>query len=203
MPAGLEIEQFGGTSWVGLVPFRMEGVTRRGLPDVPGLSAFAEMNLRLYVTRDGKPGVWFVSLDAANRLAVCAARRLLHLPYFHARMHVAAERERIRYASARRRSSARVAFSGVYWPTSDTFEASPGSVEHFLTERYCLYAQAPDGAIERTDIHHRPWRLQVAQLEIRENTVAPPQGVALDGPPALLHFSPRLDVVVWNPIRVN
>jgi len=85
VPEALTIQQFGGTSWVGVVPFRMEGVTMRGLPEMPGLSAFLELNLRLYVEYQGRPGVWFLSLDASNPPAVWAARTFFHLPYFRPR----------------------------------------------------------------------------------------------------------------------
>jgi len=101
VPASLEIQQFGGTSWVGVVPFRMTGVMRRPFPDLPGVSAFPELNLRLYVERDGKPGVWFLSLDAGNRLAVWAARRFFHLPYHFADIHLTAEGHTIRFDSSR------------------------------------------------------------------------------------------------------
>ena len=168
----------------------------RPLPDLPGVSAFPELNLRLYVELGGKPGVWFISLDAANRLAVRAARALFQLPYFHADMTVEREGERIRYRSERRSRDPRVAFRGRYGPTSGVFESKRGTIEHFLTERYCLYTQARDGAILRADVHHWPWPLQHAEVEIEENAVAQPQGIDLTGPP-LLHFSRQLDVVVW------
>ena len=197
VPPSIAIQEFDGTSWVGVVPFRMEGVTARPLPDVPGLSAFAELNLRLYVEVDGKPGVWFVSLDAANRLAVWAARRFFHLPYFHADMEARDEHGRMRYCSVRRGAGARVAFRGAYGPVSEVAETRPGSLEHFLTERYCLYTRDRAGRILRADIHHAPWPLQRATAEIEENTIADAQGIPLVGPPPLLHFSRRLDVVVW------
>src|SRR5436190_2686663 len=108
VPKDVEIQEFGGTSWVGVVPFRMEGVMLRHLPNMPRLSAFAELNLRLYVEVGGKPGVWFVSLDAENRLAVWVARRLFHLPYFHATMAVARVGYRIEYRSERSASATRV-----------------------------------------------------------------------------------------------
>jgi uncharacterized protein YqjF (DUF2071 family) len=203
VPPALAIQEHDGTSWVGVVPFRMEGVMARGLPDVPGVSAFAELNLRLYVERDGKPGVWFISLDAANTLAVWAARRFFHLPYFRADMSAREEGGRIRYESVRRASGARVAFRGVYGPTSEVSEAKPGSLEHFVTERYCLYAQDASGAILRAEIHHAPWSLQRASAELEENTIGDGQGIALPGPPALLHFARRLDVVVWPIERVG
>src|SRR5262245_4268389 len=81
IPARLKIQEFDGSAWLGAVPFRMTGVMYRPLPDLPWISAFPELNLRTYVECDGKPGVWFFSLDATNPLAVWAARRFFHLPY--------------------------------------------------------------------------------------------------------------------------
>lgn len=203
VPPELEVQEHDGTSWVGLVPFRMAGVAPRPLPDLPGISAFPELNLRLYVQHEGRPGVWFVSLDAANRPAVWAARRFFHLPYFHANMEVRdLEGGRVAYRSERRDAEAPVVLRGTYGPTSEVYASRPGSLERFLTERYCLYARAPSGAIFRTEVHHAPWPLQAAEAELDENTVGDAQGVPLVGPPALLHFSRRLDVVNWLPEMV-
>ncbi|HEY0707276.1 MAG TPA: DUF2071 domain-containing protein, partial [Polyangia bacterium] len=177
VPPALTVQEFGGTSWVGLVPFRMDNVTGRGLPNLPGLSAFPEMNLRLYVELDGKPGVWFISLDADKRPAVWGARWALNLPYFAAAMSLRQNGADVIYDSARRGHGARVAFRGTYRPTSAPAPARPGSLEHFLAERYCLYNQRRDGAIQRLEIHHLPWPLQTAAAEIRENTVLSGQGV--------------------------
>lgn len=198
VPPGVSIQEFDGTSWVGVVPFRMEGVMLRPLPDLPWVSAFPELNLRLYVEVGGRPGVWFLSLDAANPMAVWAARRFFHLPYFHARMDVRREGGRIRYRSERRGGGTPAVFRGSYGPTGGPFSAAPGTIEHFLTERYCLYTQRPDGTLVRGDIHHRPWPLHAAVAEIEENSIAAAYGIDLAGPPALLHFSERLDVVVWS-----
>jgi uncharacterized protein YqjF (DUF2071 family) len=203
VPPRVEIQEHEGTSWVGVVPFRMADVAARPLPALPGLSAFPELNLRLYVEVEGRPGVWFVSLDAANGAAVWAARRFFHLPYFRADMDVRRDGERFEYCSVRRSSASRVAFRGRYGPTSEVFAARPGSLEHFLTERYCLYARTLAGALVRADIHHAPWPLQLAGAELLENTVGDAQGIALPGPPALLHFSRRIDVVNWLPERVG
>jgi uncharacterized protein YqjF (DUF2071 family) len=202
VPAGLEVQEFDGTSWVGLVPFRMEDVMLRGLPGLPWLSRFAEMNLRLYVVADGKPGVWFVSLDAARLPAVWAARRFLHLPYFLADMQVSVAGRHVTYRSLRTHSNARVALRVRYEPTSAVFEARPGTLEHFLTARYCLYTQYPDKGLRRLEIHHPPWPLQEATLEVEENTAGTAQGIALDGRPSLVHFSRRIDVITWTPERI-
>lgn len=199
MPSGLTLQEFDGSAWLGVVPFRMSGVTRRPLPALLWLSSFSELNLRTYVECDGKPGVWFLSLDAANPLAVWAARRLFHLPYFYARMDTAEHGGEIRYLSVRRRDPRGLTFSARYAPVSEPYRSRAGTLEHWLTERYCLYAEGPDRRIHRTEIHHAPWSLQTARAEIARNDLPRPHGLTCDDEPALLHFSRRLDVRVWDP----
>lgn len=196
VPPELTIQEFDGTSWIGLVPFRMQGVMLRPLPNLPWLSAFPELNLRLYVEHDGKPGVWFLSLDATNPLAVWAARRFFHLPYMRARMSLTGPPDRVEYASIRVERPA-AAFRAIYGPTSTPYESAPGTLEHWLTERYCLYARSPAGMLYRAEVHHLPWPLQQADAEIQGNEMLAPHGLRVDGPPALLHFARRIDVVVW------
>lgn len=198
VPPSLSIQEFDGSAWVGVVPFRMTGVTRRPLPDLPWVSAFPELNVRLYVERDGKPGVWFLSLDAANPVAVWAARRFFHLPYHLAGMSLVEHAGAIRYRS--RRPGAE--FAASYRPTSDVYRAARGTLEHWLTERYCLYALAPDGSLWRNDVHHPAWPLQSAHVERLESSMLAPHGLEVKGPPALVHFARRLDVVVWDAERV-
>jgi uncharacterized protein YqjF (DUF2071 family) len=202
VPPELEVQEFEGTSWIGVVPFHMRGVMVRLLPDLPGVSAFPELNLRLYVEARGKPGVWFLSLDAGNRLAVWAARQFFHLPYFHARMSISGLPTRARYRSYRLSRPRGIEFMAEYGPTSAPYRSRPGSLEHWLTERYCLYARASDGRLLRAEIHHRPWPLQSAEASIERNELLAPHGLAVEGPPPLLHFSRRLDVVVWSPETV-
>lgn len=204
VPAGLEIDTFDGVAWLGVVPFRMTRVGPRFLPPLPGLSAFAELNVRTYVTRDGKPGVWFFSLDAANRVAVWTARRFFHLPYFRARMRCEADGDEIVYASERTHSGApAAAFRARYRPVGDVYATRRGDLDHWLTERYCLYAARPDGALMRVDIEHPPWPLQRAAAGIESNTMADAAGLPFAEPPALLHFARRLDVVSGMPVAVG
>ncbi len=204
IPPQLEIDTFGGQAWLGVVPFRMSGVRARGTMAMPGLSRFPELNVRTYVTRDGKPGVWFFSLDAANRLAVWVARAAFHLPYFRAAMKCEENSGWIEYASVRKgRDALSAAFAGRYRPLSETFAARPGSIEHFLTERYCLYTADARGGIIRCEIHHHPWALQLAEASFQENTMAAAAGVTISAAPAeLLYFSRRQDVLVWAPKRL-
>lgn len=200
VPGWLAVQECSGSSWVGVVPFRMTGVTLRYVPALPVLSHFPEMNLRLYVERDGKPGVWFVSLDAGRRSAVTAARALAHLPYFFSRMRSRAEGESVAYSSVR--AGSHVAFEGRYAPAGSVRETTPGSLEHFLTERYCLYTQDRRGRRFRLNIHHQPWPLQPAEAAFVTNRVAQPQGIALPDTAPLLHFSRRLDVIGWGLERI-
>jgi hypothetical protein len=202
VPPEVQVQQFDGTSWVGLVPFRMEGIAPRGVPDLPWLSAFPELNLRLYVDVGGKPGVWFLSLDAGNPLAVWAARRLFHLPYFHSRMRLDTQGDgAVSYRSFRLRRPRGLEFHASYGPIAAPARAAPGTLEHWLTERYCLYAMSPRGELFRSEVHHQPWPLQAAQGEIIRNDLLLPHGIEFSGQP-LLHFARRLDVVVWSPRRV-
>lgn len=217
VPACLDLDSFDGQGYVGLVPFRMLGVRPRGLPALPWLSAFPELNLRTYVRgaagpEGEKPGVFFFSLDAGNPVAVAIARAVFHLPYFRAAMSCDPEGDgNIRYSSRRTHPGAAVGeLQALYGPTGPVYLAEPGTLEHWLTERYCLYAVSPfDGSprqsgqrVFRSEIHHDPWPLQPAFADLAENTVAPSMGVPLSGPPHLLHFARRIDVVVWRPRRV-
>jgi uncharacterized protein YqjF (DUF2071 family) len=202
VPPPLEVQQFDGTSWVGIVPFRMQGVMRRPLPSLPYFSAFPELNLRLYVNHKGRPGVWFLSLDAANALAVWAARRFFHLPYFHSRMRLSGLPEEVQYQSFRLARPRGIEFEAAYRPIGAPYESKAGSLEHWLTERYCLYAQSPRGPIYRAEVHHHPWPLQPAQATITKNDLLQPHGLHIEGPPPLLHFSRHLDVVIWSPRAV-
>lgn len=203
VPESLEIEEFDGSSWVGVVPFRMEGVMRRPFLDLPWISAFPELNLRLYVRHGETPGVWFLSLDAANPMAVWAARRWFHLPYFLARMSHSVAGGWHTYQSHRQESGGGTGFSGRYRPIQRLETSQPGSLAYFLTERYCLYAQSPRGALFRADVHHVPWPLHEAEAEISLNELGDPYGIPLAGPPEVVHFAPRIDTVVWGLRRVG
>lgn len=203
LPEGLELDCFEGQAWVGVVPFRMRSTRPRGLPPVPGAGTFPELNLRTYVTCQGRPGVWFFSLDAASRLAVRVARGLFHLPYFDARMSIAPEGEGWRYRSERvHRGAAPARFEGWYRPVGDAFATRPGSLEHWFTERYCLYAADPRGGVWRGEIHHVSWPLQRAEARLEVNTLGEPWGLPLPGAPEQVHFARRLDVVAWALQRV-
>ena len=186
-----------GTAWIAVTPFRMSGIRARGLPPIPGTSAFPELNVRTYVRYGGKPGVYFLSLDASNPLAVAGARTVFDLPYHWSAMSIAREGDRFVYAS-RRRFGGGAGFRAVYGPDGPVFRSAAGSLEHWLTERYCLYT-VRRSRVSRVEIDHVPWPLQPAQVEVSRLDVAEAAGLSLVGPPALMHFAASLDVWIWPP----
>src|SRR5271165_2753065 len=139
IPEGLELDLYNGSAYVGVVPFRMEGVTPRGVPASPILNAFPELNLRTYVTAGGKPGVWFFSLDAGQMLAVRIARRFFHLPYFDAAFAIRRSGSELHYSAIRtHRGEPPAAFEAQYRPCGPIYRPSPGTLDAWLTDRYCL-----------------------------------------------------------------
>ncbi len=205
IPRELELDLFEGMAYVGLVPFTMTGVRPSSLPAVAGLSSFHETNVRTYVhfhRRD--PGVWFFSLDAANPIAVRLARGLFHLPYHSARMFL--ERESTGPSGA----PSTFLYAGVRrWPAplpasylirgqvnGPVRPAVPGTLEHFLAERYLLYARFQD-RLYQGQVHHAPYPLQPATvLSLDENMLAA-AGLARPPTPPLALFAAGVDVEVF------
>jgi hypothetical protein len=203
VPPGLALDLFEGQAWVGIVPFHMTNVAPRGVPALPWVSAFPELNVRTYVRVGSKPGVYFFSLDAANPVAVGVARTMFNLPYYSAAIEVATEAGWVRYASRRAASAGvQAAFTASYRPTGPGYAAQPGSLDYFLTERYCLYTVNDGFELRRLEIHHPPWALQAAEATIEVNTMAEAAGIRLPSMAPRLHFAKRQDMVAWPPAAV-
>jgi len=186
------------------VPFRMSGVAPRLIPPMPFLSAFPELNVRTYVVAEGKPGVWFFSLDAANPIAVEGARDLFHLNYYNARMRCASQADTIEYRSVRiHKGAPAAALIMSYRPAGAVYYSDPGALDNWLTERYCLYAANRRGAVWRGEIAHAKWSLQPAEAEIERNTMAEQIKVTLPDTKPLLHFAQYQKVVAWLPQRLR
>jgi len=198
VPAPLELDLYEGRAWIGVVPFLLAGFRARLLPPIPGTAVFPEVNVRTYVRHGGKAGVWFFSLDAASRLAVHGARLAFGLPYFHADMAIDRNGGWIRYASRRRGGGDEAALACRYRPTGAPFEPAPGTLEHFLVERYALFALRR-GRLVRGEIHHRPWTLRAAEAEIARATLVRAAGIELPDAPPLAHVAARQDSLIWPP----
>lgn len=196
IPAGLRLETFDDTAWISVVPFRMADVMRRPLPSFPPFSSFPELNLRTYVTDGQKPGVWFFSLDADCRPIVWGGRHVYQLPYHHARMRQRKTEHGFDFTSARR--GAEVRFEASWDGEGPVFEAQPGSFEHWIAERYCLYSQGRRG-LTRVEVHHAPWPLQRAAMDVRVNDIPAAAGLRpLDTPP-VCHCTTGVTVISYAP----
>ena len=198
LPPGLTVDRFEGQAYIGLVPFTMRNVRPVWSPPVPWLSHFHEVNVRTYVHHNGVPGVWFFSLDAANPVAVAIARSVWHLPYFHAHMTVSrGAGGAIAYTSTR--TGAGGAGCDIrYTPTGAPAASLPGTLEHFLAERYLLYA-AKNGRLWRGQVHHTLYPLQAARVETLTDTLVAAAGFAVVGEP-LAHYAGGVDVNIY-PLR--
>ena len=201
IPDGLELETFDGSAWIGIVPFRMSGVRPRYFPEVAAM-AFPELNVRTYVWTPARSGVWFFSLDATNRIVVRAARRFYGLPYHDARITVQSERETVHYQSTRVETT-RAEFDASYRPSGPVYRSAPETLDRWLTDRYCLYAVDRAGRLAYADIHHVPWPLQPAEVELRVNTMTDPLEIKLPNTPPLAHFARYLEVVSWGMVPVE
>jgi len=204
LPAGLTVDTFDGSAWVGVVPFWMDRVQLRGFPMIPGTNRFPELNLRTYVRDSGNnvAGVYFFSLDAANPLAVAVARTFFHLPYYWAKMSIQHRgKSEFHYSSERRLVRKPVRFRANYRGLGrmNTLDQSlPGTIEYFLTERYALYTTGPDGKLHRGNIHHLPWPLELAEAEFEVNELPGAHGIQLPDTAPLLHYARELVVYVWS-----
>ena len=208
VPDQLRLDLWEKQAWLGVVPFRMQGVRPRGIPSVPWLSAFPELNVRTYVTvRDrgiDKAGVYFFSLEAANPVAVKLARTFFKLPYFHAEMELEKTDTTIHYRSRRTHHNATDAtFVGTYGPVDTIYRAEPGSFDAWLTERYALYTVGQKGEVYIGEIHHEPWPLQPANLLLETNSVATANSLTLPAVDPILHFAHHIDVAVWPLRKIN
>lgn len=202
IPESLKLDTHDGVAWLGIVPFRMSDVAPRGVPALPWLSAFPELNVRTYVTADGKPGVWFFSLDATNPVAVRVARMAFRLPYFDARISIHEDEQGWFQYRSQRQGRVSADFEAAYRPIGGPYVSQPGTLEHWLTARYCLYAADRQGRTLRGEIDHPPWPLQNAEAVVRKNTLTDWLDIDLPADEPILHFSRDLRVVAWTNRRV-
>ena len=202
LPSGLELDRYDGEAWIGVVPFRMSDVAPRGVPAIPWLSAFPELNVRTYVVAEDKPGVWFFSLDATNPIAVRVARTVFHLNYLDARIQQHWQQGWYAYHSQRtHRGAAPAELKLRYRGDGQPFRAQPGTLAYWLTARYCLYAASRHGQVYRGEIDHPPWDLEEATAEVNINTMLSSLGLEATEPHLL--FAKEIRVVAWTNERVT
>lgn len=200
VPPSLELDLWEGTALVGLVPFEMRNIAPWWWPN-PLAFNFLETNLRTYVHARGEPGVYFFSLEANSLLAVMAARAGFHLPYFPARMARSDVNGDVHYQS--RRTMGPAATLDVRYRMGEALGPSaPGTLQHFLLERYLLFTQS-GGHLLRGQVFHTPYPAHAAQVTSLDETLTRAAGVApLAQAPRYVHASPGVDVEVFALTRV-
>lgn len=209
LPRELTLDTWEGDAWIGLVPFTMTGVRPWWSPPVPGISNFHETNVRTYVHfRGQQPGVWFFSLDAANQLACRLARWGWHLPYHYAKLDLQRKGNVIDYQGVRRQAGSPSATLRMSVTIGDLIpsmgenlvpgQAAPGTLEHFLAERYLLYTRSPSGRLYSGQVHHTPYPLREATLNGLEETMLAASGIAPPEPPCHVLFSDGVRVKVYG-----
>ena len=198
IPAQLTLDTYEGEAWIAVVPFTIWGMRASFLPPVPGLSEMHELNVRTYVHYKGVPGVLFLSLDATSSLAVLGARTFFLVPYFNAEMSLRQDGGKIVYHSRRTHANAPQASFDATWEFGDALGTSePGSLEFFLTERYCFYTVSGE-SVYQCRIHHPPWQLREAKVSSLMSTMIESHALPTPEGEPLLHYSEEQPVEVWT-----
>lgn len=204
VPDSLEIDTYGGSAWIAIVPFTMWDIRALPpfVPPVPGLSSMHELNVRTYVHHNGVPGVWFFSLDTNSAASVLAARAVYHLPYYYADIDLKQQGRKITYNLSRDDDDPPADFTAA-WTIGDPLpQSQPGSKEFFLSERYLLYAEHDD-QLYRARIHHEPWPLQEAELTKWGSTMLEANNLNQPKNDPIVHYAEKIDVEIWYLERVD
>ncbi|MBT5927834.1 MAG: DUF2071 domain-containing protein [Verrucomicrobia bacterium] len=199
LPERITIDTFGGKAWIGLVPFRMSGVMKRPFPNIPFFSSFLELNLRTYVVVDGKPGVWFFSLDTNSYPFVIGGRGIYNLPYHFAKCSIRKKDDWFEFKSHRKEKDFN--FQASYRSVGTEFYAKQNSFEHWSTERYCLYSSTRKGTLHRVEVHHEQWPLQRAEVNISTNDIIRSTGISVIDENPICHFSRGVNVISYGKER--
>lgn len=201
VPDTLQLDLYNGLGWIGVVSLYVKNNRLRGLPKVPGIDQFPQLNVRTYVTLNGKPGVYFLSIDAPNILAVMLAKTFYRLPFYNADILIRYAHSEVHFKSIRRKSD--IQYNCSYYAASEFFLPKTGSFDEWIAERYSLYSLGKSGQIFRCDILHEPWSLKHAEAEFGNNTLLSNQGIRIESQQPILHFAKKKDVRLWPVISVR
>ncbi|WP_406724107.1 DUF2071 domain-containing protein [Streptomyces sp. GD-15H] len=195
LPEELVVDEYEGAAWVGLTPFVMADVRPPGVPAaVPGLPTFAETNLRTYVRRrDGRDGLWFLSLEVACPLLLAA--RAIGAPYHPGTLTVTASGDTVSYAGSR--GAGGPSYRLVVRPGEPV---EPAERDVWLTSRWRAYTRRL-GRLWETPVEHEPWPLDTAAVDVLEETLTTAAGLPAPLGEPLVHFSEGVRHVRLGPSR--
>lgn len=202
IPETLELDVYEGKAWLGIVPFEVKGMRPRLLPTFPFIGSFLELNVRTYVKYKGKPGVYFFSLDTSNFVVVTMAKIGYALPYRHAEMKIERKHQEIILSNNWKDEKQSEHFQCTYTPVSPIYYSEKGTLDHWLTERYCLWT-VRGNMLMRTDIHHTKWELQNAEVALHHNTMASFLPTSIYDKVPVAHYCQSKQAYFWPPIIEN
>jgi uncharacterized protein YqjF (DUF2071 family) len=196
VPEQLELDTYRDEAWISITPFKMRNVRFRGLPPIPSAYNFLELNLRTYVKFNGKSGIYFFSLDTSSTLSALGAR-VVFLPYFRAKMKMEIK-DQFYFTSKRIfKFKAPAILKVKYRPGGTPLISKKGSLEEWLVERYCLFQDSLFGNFIEINIHHLPWNLQKAEVQMLANSLTEPFGFFIPDQQPLVHFAQNTNVLIW------
>ena len=200
---GLELDLFDGVGWLGVVPFTMADVAIRGVPALPSLRSFPEVNVRTYVRYRGRAGVWFLSLDAASRLMVWAGRTIFHVPYHLAAMRSLHTGDAIEFSSKRAGAGPQAPrFGARYRPRGPGTHPPTDSFHAWSTDRTRVYSMRGSRRLWHADVAHGPWSLRAVDADLDAHELGAALGLTLPDEPPRVAFSERLDVTGGLPAAI-
>jgi uncharacterized protein YqjF (DUF2071 family) len=202
LPYGVRVQTFDDRAWVGLVPFRMR-VRAPGLPWVPWLGTFCETNVRTYVVGpDGRPGVYFFSLDAERAAVTAVGRTVWGVPYRWSQLSMRVEGDEWRYDCDRRTPGGQGPSSRLRLRVGRPYDADElGAFDHWLTARWRLYGLVR-GRLRSAAVDHEPWPLRRAEIRELDDTLVAAAGLAQPLGDPVAHWSPGVSVRIGRPERI-
>jgi uncharacterized protein YqjF (DUF2071 family) len=188
VPKDLEIDTYQGSAWVSMVAFDMKNTRPFFLPAFSPFSDFHEINIRTYVTFNGKPCVYFLSIEGGREISCKIAKKMSKLPYQYSIMNRSNGIYSAKNLSNNSQFEVKFKIGEILRDKSD--------LDKFLTEKYAL-VQDFKKELNHFEIHHIEWPLR--QIEIQHLKLYYPKFETLLHPsPYLAHFSSGVQVLAWD-----
>ena len=200
VPPVFQLDSYNGIGWVGVVPFHVQNHRVRLLPPIPGFDRFAQINIRTYVTVNGKRGVYFIRVHMNHLIAGVLAKTFYYMPFQAAIVKMEQSDRYINFCSIK---SKQIEFQCHYTPISESKLAEKASFEHWLVERYSMYSLNRKGEVMRSDILHNYWPLQLAEGEITNHSILLNEGIQVANNEPILHYAKKMEAMLWPVVREN
>lgn len=188
LPKGVLVDTINGKTWVSLVAFNMNNIGVRSLPKVPHISDFHEINIRVYITCNGKPSVYFLSMEGGKRSSCKVLKVMSKFPYYYSKM----ERPDFSFTSENKKYNN--SFYTEY--RFDNKQIIKDETDIWLTERYAVFQDYKNHIIEY-DVHHVEWPMESISIKKLELDY-PKFNHLINNKPDRIHYSKGVQVLTWD-----